>query len=140
MSFSQFDGNSKHTPIKRKRSAKRTEKQYDTEPIFNEQELKQQLEQISNQDYQIEPAYTSRLEEKANSQREEESVRSPPPHEVYKNSLNQDGPACNIYNCSPAAVEKRRKMISKHDELLEFQRSDVLPKLLDLNQKSEPFS
>jgi hypothetical protein len=140
MSFYQIEENSKSTPIKRKRSAKRTEKLADAEQIVDEQQLDQQLEHISQQDGQIEPGYTSRLEEKTNSQRDEDSVMSPPPHEAYKNSLNQDGSACNIYNCSPIAVEKRRKMISKRDEMLEFQRSDILPKLLEMNQKSESFN
>ena len=65
---------------------------------------------------------------------------SPLPHEIYKQGEKEGMTACNIYNCSPSAVEKRQKMASKRDEMEDFQNSDLLPRLLDMNKQAEPIS
>lgn len=65
---------------------------------------------------------------------------SPLPHEIYKQGEKDEMTACNIYNFSPSAVEKRQKMASKRDEMEDFQKSDLLPRLLDMNKQAEPIS
>lgn len=63
--------------------------------------------------------------------------RSPLPREIYKNKVNEDGTVWNIYNFSPHAVEKRKKMRRASEEMLELHSSDIIPRILDLHEKTE---
>lgn len=57
---------------------------------------------------EIVPSYESRFEKEPKDTPTKSVVKSPLPHEVYKNISNDEQIAWNIYNCSPAAEEKRK--------------------------------
>lgn len=82
-------------------------------------------------------AYRSRFESSHNEDQSRDVARSPLPHEIYRNRQNEDGTACNIYNFSPIAVEKRQKLKSQQEEMIELQSSDLLPKLLEMNKNAD---
>lgn len=58
-------------------------------------------------------------------------TRSPLPHQLHKEKGSEQDALPHIYNLSPSALEKRQKMTSRRQEIQE-----LLPKLLDMNQKS----
>jgi len=64
-------------------------------------------------------------------------MRSPLPHEVYKIKEKNEANTLNIYNCSPSALEKRNKMASKREGIQNFEKSNLLPQILDMNKNSD---
>lgn len=64
------------------------------------------------------------------------ATKSPLPHQLHKENGTQQDALPHIYNLSPSALEKRQKMASRRQEIQELGESDLLPKLLDMNQKS----
>ena len=66
-----------------------------------------------------------------------ERPKSPLPHQVYKDSIEEEGTAFNIYNFSPHAVEKREKMKARREEMIDLENSEIIPRLLKMNEASE---
>lgn len=129
---------------RRKRSVKESQKAADSihdsydSPIRPDLEVwDSRTEPIPTKKEETEPTYNSRFVLTLNNKPLHEPVRSPLPHEVYKNSNKEEKAALNIYNCSPLAVEKRQKMISKRQEMLELEKSNILPKLLEINRQPD---
>lgn len=83
--------------------------------------------------------HNSCLEEQKEKSECGSSERSPLPRQVFENVSKKEGTVCNIYNFSPHAVEKR-KNVSKREEMEDFHSSGLLPRLLEMNKKSESFS
>lgn len=138
---------------RRKRSVKHYMKEYEYSQEVNsavdhgfESPIRVQIEQPEHseivqqqENVEIVAGYESRFEKEPRDSPTKSSVKSPLPHEVYRNVSKEEQTACNIYNCSPAAEEKRKNMARRH-EMMEFQSSNLLTQLLDFNKQSEPLS
>ncbi len=80
--------------------------------------------------------YQPKFEMEAKQTPRKNAMRSPLPHQLLKEKGKEDDSTLNIYNLSPSALEKRQKMTSRRDEIQDLEKSNLLPKLLDMNQKS----
>lgn len=97
-----------------------------------EPEIDRNLENV-----EIVENYHSKFEIEANKTPVKKAMRSPLPHEVYKIKEKNEANTLNIYNCSPSALEKRNKMASKREGIQNFEKSNLLPQILDMNKNSD---